>query len=183
MKRWMARIALAVALMLSVCTHKAAAQNCSLSLTSLSFGTYTGTQIDGTATGAVTCTGNWDIPMDAGTGAGATVTNRLMTGPLGATLSYALYRDSARTQNWGNTTDAELTGTGNATVITVYGRITASQYVVSGTYTDTVHTATTSFTITAVIVANCTISASALSFGVYAGVGEQLDVYDFGELH
>jgi spore coat protein U-like protein len=106
--------------------------------------------------------------MNAGTGAGATETNRKMTGPLGIELNYALYTDSARTQNWGDTTGTELTGTGNAN-ITVYGRIAASQYVVSGTYTDTVSTATTSFTITATITNNCTIAASNLSFGVYSG--------------
>jgi len=148
--------------------QESAAQTCSLTVSTLNFGTYTGTLLNGTATGRVTCSGGWDIPMDAGTGAGATVTNRKMTGPLGATLNYALFRDSARTENWGNTTDTELTGTGHAN-ITVYGQIAATQYVISGTYTDTIHTATTSFTVTATIVATCTISAGALSFGVYAG--------------
>ncbi|MGC1422516.1 MAG: spore coat protein U domain-containing protein [Terracidiphilus sp.] len=151
------------------CAHNATAQTCSLTVSTLNFGTYTGTLLNGTATGRVTCAGGWNIPMDAGTGAGATVTNRKMTGPFGATLNYALFRDSARTQNWGNTTDTELTGTGN-TNVTVYGQISATQHVISGTYTDTIHTATTSFTVTVTIVAACTISASALSFGVYAGV-------------
>ncbi len=167
MKR-LIRSSLAVVLMLWLCAHKAAAQDCSLAMSTLNFGTYTGTLLNGTATGRVTCAGAWGIPMDQGTGAGATETNRMMTGPFGATLKYALYLDSARTQNWGNTTNTEQTGTGNATV-TVYGQISAAQYVISGTYTDTIHTATTSFTITATIVANCTISAGALSFGTYTG--------------
>lgn len=169
MQKLMRRIVVAIALSLSVgFAHKSAAQNCSLTVTTLNFGTYTGTLLNGTATGKVTCAGSWDIPMDAGTGAGATETSRKMTGPFGATLNYALYRDSARTENWGNTTGTELTGTGN-TNVTVYGQITASQYVISGTYTDTISTATTSFTVTATIVANCTISASTLNFGVYTG--------------
>lgn len=169
MQRLMRRISLAVSLALSMgFTNHAVAQNCSLTVSTLNFGTYTGTLLNGTTTGQVTCAGSWDIPMDAGTGAGATETTRKMTGPYGATLNYALFRDAARTQNWGNTTATDLTGTGNSK-ITVYGQIAASQYVISGTYTDTIHTATTSFTITATIVAACTMSASTLSFGTYTG--------------
>jgi spore coat protein U-like protein len=150
------------------CAQQGSAQSCTLTISTLNFGTYTGSLLNGTATAKVTCSGGWDIPMDAGTGAGATETNRKMTGPFGATLNYSLFRDSARTENWGNTTATEMTGTGNAN-ITVYGQLAASQFVVSGVYTDTIHTATTSFTVTATIVANCTITASALNFGVYAG--------------
>jgi len=169
MQSLMRRISLIGSLALSLgFAYPAFAQTCSLTVSNLNFGTYTGTLLNGTSTGQVTCAGSWDIPLDAGTGAGATETNRKMTGPNGATLNYALFRDAARTENWGNTTGTELTGTGN-TKITVYGQIAASQYVVSGTYTDTIDTATTSFTVTATIVADCTITASTLSFGVYSG--------------
>jgi spore coat protein U-like protein len=165
------RLAATFGLLLSVLAlwaHSAAAQDCSLAATSLNFGNYSGTQTDTTATGRVTCAGAWEIPMDAGTGAGATVTSRKMTGPFGSTLNYAIYRDSTRTQNWGNTEATEDTGTGNATV-TIYGRLTGSQYVISGTYTDTIHTATTSFTVTAIVTNSCTIAAGALNFGTYTG--------------
>jgi spore coat protein U-like protein len=168
MRKLMRRICLGVFLALALSTHKVAAQDCSLVMTTLNFGNYTGTQVNSSATGRVTCAGAWDIPMDAGMGAGATETTRKMTGPFGTTLNYALFRDSARTQNWGNTTTTEMTGTGNATV-TVYGRLAASQFVISGTYTDTIHTATTSFTVTAMISNSCTISAGNLSFGTYTG--------------
>jgi spore coat protein U-like protein len=150
------------------CAQQGSAQSCTLTISTLNFGTYTGSLLNGTATAKVTCSGGWDIPMDAGTAAGATETNRKMTGPFGATLNYSLFRDSARTESWGNTTATEMTGTGNAN-ITVYGQLAASQFVISGVYTDTIHTATTSFTVTATIVANCTITASALNFSVYAG--------------
>ncbi len=162
------RIGLIVLLALAMSAPRLVAQDCALVMTSLNFGSYMGTQLNGSATGRVTCAGAWDIPMDAGMGAGATETIRKMTGPFGTTLNYSLFRDSARTQNWGNTTTTEMTGTGNATV-TVYGRITASQFVISGTYTDTIHTATTSFTVTATISNSCTISAGNLSFGTYTG--------------
>lgn len=154
--------------LLALGAYTLAAQDCSLIVTTLNFGNYSGTQVNGMATGTVTCAGAWDIPMDAGTGAGATETVRKMTGPLGMTLNYSLFRDSARTQNWGNTTTTEMTGTGNATV-TVYGQLAGAQYVVSGTYTDTIHTATTSFLVTATISNACTISASNLNFGTYTG--------------
>jgi len=139
-----------------------------LSITTLSFGTYNATLLNGTATGKVTCAGAWDIPFNAGTGAGATETIRKMTGPGGATLNYQLFLDSTRTTNWGNTSGNELTGTGNAN-ITVYGQIPAGQFVAQGTYTDTISTATTTFTVTVLIQAACTISANPLNFGNYSG--------------
>jgi spore coat protein U-like protein len=163
----MRRIASAVLLLLALGALPVAAQTCSLTLTTLNFGTYSGALLNGTATGKVTCAGAWDIPFNLGTGAGATETVRKMTGPGGATLNYALFTDSARTNNWGNTTGNELTGTGNAN-ITVYGQMPAGQTAAPGTYTDTVDSATTSFTITVVIQASCSLTASNLAFGNYA---------------
>jgi spore coat protein U-like protein len=143
---------------------------CTLSISALNFGTYTGTLINSTALGTVTsCTGSWSIPLNAGTGIGATETIRKMTAPSGATLNYHLFTDAARTNNWGNTTGNMLTGSGNAS-ITVYGQLTAGQNVAPGTYTDTVSSATTSFNITAVIPASCLVSATNMAFGAYTGV-------------
>ena len=104
-----------------------------------------------------------------GTGAGATDTVRKMTGPGGATLSYQVFQDAARTINWGNTTADEVSGTGTTTV-TFYGQIPAGQVVAPGTYTDTLSTATTSFQVTAIVAASCTITANPLAFGNYAGL-------------
>jgi len=61
-----------------------------------------------------------------------------------------------------------VSGNGNATV-PVYGQITAGQSGVPGTYTDTVDSATTSFTITTIIQPSCAISAATLAFGNYSG--------------
>jgi spore coat protein U-like protein len=158
-----------VLLILAFCAQKAAAQDCSLTISTLNFGTYTSTAaLNGTATGQVTCAGSWNIVMNTGAGAGATETTRYMTALGGAKLSYKLFTNAARTNNWGNTTNSELTGTGNTT-ITVYGQIAANQTVAPGTYTDTMTTATTSFTVTAFIQASCSISANTLSFGIYVG--------------
>ena len=162
----MRRLALIAFFIVACATQWAAAQSCSLTVTTLNFGTYAGTALSGTATAKVTCAGGWNIPMYTGTGVGATETTRYMTGPNGAELGYKLFTDAAHTTNWDNT--SLVSGTGNATV-TVYGVVTAGQVVAPGTYTDTMSTATTTFTVTVVITASCTISASTLSFGNYTG--------------
>lgn len=143
---------------------------CQSTIATLNFGTYTGALVNSSAAGSIVCTPitNWYIPLNAGTGVGASVNNRLMTGPNGATLHYALYRDNARTLNWGNAQTDALNGTRNGS-FTVYAQLAAGQNAVSGTYTDTVSSATTSFTITVTVANTCTIGASALSFGNYSG--------------
>ncbi|MGA9671730.1 MAG: spore coat protein U domain-containing protein [Terracidiphilus sp.] len=169
-RRLMRRLAPTLLLMLASAACRAAQLPCSLSISTLNFGTYTYTLLNGTANGTVACNSGsdtWNIAMNTGAGAGATETTRYMTGPNGVELAYKLFTNSARTTNWGDTTGNELTGAGTTT-ITVYGQIAAGQAVPSGTYTDTMTTATTSFTVTAVITASCTISAGNLSFGTYA---------------
>ena len=80
----------------------------------------------------------------------------------------ALHRCRANQQLGRYYRQCELTGTGNAN-ITVYGQITAGQVVPPGTYTDTMSTATTTFPVTVVIAATCSISATNLAFGTYSG--------------
>jgi spore coat protein U-like protein len=166
----MRRIAAAAILLAGLCAHRAAAATCTLSVTSpLNFGTYTGAQIRSTTPYVVTCPGgSWDIPMYTGTGVGATETERFMTGPNGAELGYEVYRDSAYSENWGDTTGTEETGTGDYDG-TIYAQLNSGQIGPPGTYTDTVDTATTSFTLTVTIEPSCTISANPLSFGNYSG--------------
>jgi spore coat protein U domain-containing protein, fimbrial subunit CupE1/2/3/6 len=91
----------------------------------------------------VTCTNTtpYNVGLDAGTSTGATVNARKMVGPAGATLGYALFRDAARTQNWGNTVGADTqtgTGNGSAQTLTVFGRIPANAFPVPGGYADTI---------------------------------------------
>ena len=55
-------------------------------------------------------------------------------------LNYGLYRDSARSQSFGQGSNAKvvtLTGPGSGSV-SLYGRIPGGQIVPAGTYTDTV---------------------------------------------
>jgi spore coat protein U-like protein len=122
---------------------------CSLAANTLDFGTYSKVQLDGTATLSATCTSStpFNIGLNQGVFSGATVTSRKMTGPGSMFLSYKLFRDSARTLNWGNTVGTDTvgsTGTGTAQAFTVYGRIPASQNAGGGTYQDVI-TATINF--------------------------------------
>ena len=104
----------------------------------LAFGNYdpaAGTALAGTTTFSVTCTFGtpYSLGLNAGVSAGATITARAMTSPTAAaghnTLSYGLYKESAHTTNWDNSTSATgYTGTGLPQVQTIYGQIPTAQY-------------------------------------------------------
>lgn len=118
---------------------------CNVSTTNLAFGTYnptSATPLAQTATITTICTNGapYDIGLSAGTGSGATVTNRLMTSGAN-TLSYGLYSDAGHTTNWGDTVGTDtvaLTGTGAGQGTTVYGQIPALYPAQAGAYSDTV---------------------------------------------
>jgi spore coat protein U-like protein len=116
---------------------------CLITTTPMSFGTYTGVVANSTATLSVTCTNTtpYDVALDPGTAAGATVTTRQMSGPNSTLLNYALFSDSARTVNWGQTVGTNTVhgvGSGSAQTVTVYGQVAANQYVAPGNYSDTI---------------------------------------------
>ncbi|MDP9873864.1 Csu type fimbrial protein [Agrobacterium tumefaciens] len=111
----------------------------------LNFGTngVIGSDIDATSDVIVQCTAStpFSLGLSAGAGSGATVANRLMTSPAGATISYSLYTTAAHSTVWGNTvgTDRQMgTGTGAPQTFTVYGRVPAQTTPAVGVYTDTV---------------------------------------------
>jgi spore coat protein U-like protein len=98
--------------------------------------------VDQTSTIQVQCTNTtpYNIGLNAGTATGATVTTRKMTSGSN-TVSYALYSDSGRTTNWGNTVGTDTvaaTGTGASQSFTVYGRVPAQTTPAPATYTDTI---------------------------------------------
>lgn len=120
---------------------------CTVSATNLTFGIYdpSAAAHDDTSTVTVTCTKAtaYDIGLDAGLAAGATVTTRKMQhGTLTDLLNYSLYSDAGRTTNWGNTVSTDTvhvaSATGAAENHTVYGRIATGQYVTAGSYADTI---------------------------------------------
>jgi len=98
--------------------------------------------VDQVSTIHVTCTSAtpYNIGLDAGTGAGATVATRKMTSG-GAAVSYSLYSDRAHKTAWGTTvgTDAvAATGNGSGQSYTVYGLVPPQPAPAPGTYTDTI---------------------------------------------
>jgi spore coat protein U-like protein len=114
------------------------------STSTLSFGTQgvLSANVDQTSTVQIQCTNTtpYTIGLDAGTGTGATVATRRLTGG-GATINYSLYSDAARTSVWGTTIGSNTvasTGTGASQSFTVYGRIPAQTTPAPATYTDTI---------------------------------------------
>jgi len=98
--------------------------------------------VDQTSTLQVQCTDTtpYNIGLNAGTGSGATVAVRKLTGG-GSTINYSLYTDASRTTVWGNTigTDAVAgTGNGSSQSYTIYGRAPAQATPVPGAYADTI---------------------------------------------
>jgi spore coat protein U-like protein len=118
--------------------------HCTVSATNLNFGTQgvlTG-NVDQTSTINVQCTNTtpYNIGLNAGLGAGATVTTRKMTSG-GNTIDYSLYRDTARSQVWGTTigtNTVSATGTGATQSRTVYGRVPAQSTPAPAIYSDTI---------------------------------------------
>lgn len=126
--------------------------SCSVTASNLGFGSYnplSGSLLTGTSTVTANCTSStpYTIGLDAGSAPGATVTTRRMQSG-GNELNYSLFRDAARSLNWGNTPGVDTvagTGTGGAQAITVYGAVPASQTSLPpASYSDTV-TATINF--------------------------------------
>lgn len=123
-------------------------QTCTVSANDLSFGAYiqtAGLPTDAVSTIDVNCTlaTAYNMGLNAGTGTGATVTNRIMRNAASNALNYSLYQDAARTTVWGNTVGtntASGTGTGLNVPIIMYGRAFANQSATApaGSYTDTI---------------------------------------------
>jgi spore coat protein U-like protein len=123
--------------------------SCLISTTALNFGVYARALVNATSTVTVTCTNSttFNVGLNAGVGSAATVTSRKITSPASATLKYSLFRNSARTQNWGNTVGTDTvagTGNGAAQSITAYGQMAAGQSGNPAVYTDTI-TATVTY--------------------------------------
>ncbi len=134
---------------------------CALATSPLDFGstaTAITTAIDATATLFVRCAANTSYRIGLSAGGSGDENKRLLSGPGGARIPYALYQDAGRTQNWGN---IRLDGRGFVNVgrqnlsgagpfqsaaggfqrVTVYGRIPAlgpNNTPPPGRYSDTI---------------------------------------------
>jgi len=126
---------------------------CTLTTTPVAFGTYNPASGSITTTSgavSVTCTTGttYSIALDPGANAsssGDPKTRRMKAGTANY-LPYTLYLESAHTNIWGDGTQSTVvnpitgtfTGNGTQTDYSVYGVITAGQYVPVGSYADTV---------------------------------------------
>src|SRR5215471_16491911 len=132
---------------------QAAAVSCSTYSNQVAFGNYSGSVINVTATITVQCdtAGTaFQIGLNAGTTPGSTTTNRMMYGGTGGTnkLGYQLFRDAARTLNWGNTSGTDtfsgtIAAANTAQNYTVYARMPANEVSPTGSYTDSIGIAVT----------------------------------------
>jgi len=118
--------------------------NCNMSTTAVNFGSQgvLNSNKDAQGTLSIQCTASlpYTVSLDGGTSAATDPTQRKMSSA-GTNIVYGLYRDSARTQPWGNTVGtntASGTGTGTAQTQTVYGRVGAQTTPAPGAYTDSV---------------------------------------------
>lgn len=116
-----------------------------VSATNLNFGTngVLAANIDQTNTITVQCTNTtpYDIGLNKGLNGAAVTTRQMKGGPSNELINYAIFRDSARTQNWGETIGTDtVTGTGNgaAQSFTAYGRVAPQTTPTPGSYTDTI---------------------------------------------
>jgi spore coat protein U-like protein len=125
--------------------------DCAITANPLDFGS-TGlitSNLDQSTTLNVTCSSGtaYNVGLDGGTVSGTAINARLLGGTGSNTVNFGLYRDSARTQNWGNTvgTDTQSgTGNGSGQSLTVYGRVPTQTAPAAGAYSSTI-TATVTF--------------------------------------
>lgn len=118
---------------------------CEVNASPLDFGTNPGlltTAVSANAALSVQCSVGtaYNVGLNAGLNGAGNINARKMV--LGSnSVGYQLYRNLARTQIWGNTTNADTvagTGTGNTQSLTVYGSVPPQTTPPAGTYNDTV---------------------------------------------
>ena len=79
---------------------------------------------------------SWQVGLDNGQNATGSARRMIRAGN---TVTYELYRDSARTLRWGNTLNTDTAvgaGTGTAQSLTVFGRVQPQSGLATGTYSD-----------------------------------------------
>jgi spore coat protein U-like protein len=119
-------------------------QGCTVTATPLNFGTATiiSTALAATSTIQLTCTAGVTatVGLDYGQ-VGTGPTARLLRSGSNSVI-YGIYRDSARTLPWGNTTGVDTLGLvvgGTSATATAYGRVPAQAGPPPGSYTDVIN--------------------------------------------
>jgi spore coat protein U-like protein len=118
--------------------------SCNVSATSISFGSsgVLNANKDAQGTLSIQCSSTlpYTVSLNGGNSGATNPTQRKMSFTT-STITYGLYRDSARTQAWGSTVGtntASGTGTGSTQTLTVYGRIAPQTTPKAGAYSDTI---------------------------------------------
>jgi spore coat protein U-like protein len=118
--------------------------SCLVSATGMSFGSSgpISSNVDATSSVTVQCTNStpYTVALSGGNAGASDPTQRKMS--KGAeTITYGLYRDSARSQPWGSSSGTNTvggTGAGSNQALTVYGRVASQTTPSPGTYADSV---------------------------------------------
>jgi spore coat protein U domain-containing protein, fimbrial subunit CupE1/2/3/6 len=118
--------------------------NCTIGATAISFGSQgiLSSNNDAQGTVSIQCSSTlpYAVSLDGGTSGATNPAQRKMSFST-STVTYGLYRDSARSQGWGSTTGVNTvsgTGTGLTQTLTVYGRVAPQTTPKPGTYSDTI---------------------------------------------
>ena len=122
----------------------AASQDCSVSASGVAFGVIGVLEFAEDATGevSVTCLDGlpYTIGLDGGGGAAGPTNRRMSSGS--NLIPYGLYKDSARSQHWGQLGDSDGpvsdTGTGPLQLFQVFGRVPAQTAPTPGAYSDVI---------------------------------------------
>ena len=121
---------------------QSAPASCSVSATTLEFGTYSGVSTNATASLEIICSMESAYSVALGAGNNLDGTLRRMAGPSSSFVGYSLFSDPAHTSAWGDGSalgvTAGGTGSGTSQSLTVYGQTSAGPMPIPGSYTDTV---------------------------------------------
>lgn len=114
---------------------------CSVSTTSVNFGSYdvfSNVNSDGAGSVSVTCDAAASYSIAISSGNGSYASRWMASGP--HQLAYNLYREASRSTIWGDGTggSAVVSGSGTGATHTVYGRIPSRQNVYAGSYSDNI---------------------------------------------
>lgn len=119
-------------------------KQCVVSASPLNFGTPAGllsANVDATTTIQTTCTNGTPYQIGLDNGQNSSGALRRMFGGSGDLVAYELYRNTGRTQRWGNTPSTDTmnyTGNGLVQSATVYGRVAPQTTPSPGAYLDTI---------------------------------------------
>jgi spore coat protein U-like protein len=132
----------------SLTVSASVSKNCTITTSPVNFGAYdpvaanATAPLDGIGTIVVTCTKGAVAKAGLNPGSNAEGTTRRMSQGAAAYLSYELYKDTAHSAVWGDTTDTALdipaAPNRNPRTFSVYGRVNPAQDATVGSYTDTV---------------------------------------------